>query len=172
MEIWLQPLGQVDINNLEVLQSGIQHVFGCPVNLKPSQSLPLNAFNQERKQYLSDILLEQLKADRHVDKRILGITGVNLYTEGLNFVFGQADSLKGVAVISLFLLHQSYYGLPEDEGLLNERVLKEAVHEIGHTFGLDHCSDGYCVMHFSNSLMDTDIKKSVFCSRCQPRLLF
>ncbi len=91
---------------------------------------------------------------------------MDLYTRGLNFVFGQARLGGREAVISLARLHQSFYGLPEDEELLLERSLKEAVHELGHTWGLAHCPDHLCVMHFSNSLRDTDVKTARFCSKC------
>jgi Peptidase family M54 len=69
----------------------------------------------------------------------------------LNFVFGIAQSRGRAAVISLCRL-----GLGADPPLRRERVLKEAVHELGHTLGLNHCPDAKCVMHFSNSLADTD----------------
>ena len=65
---------------------------------------------------------------------------------------------------------RAIYGLPEDEPLFHQRVLKEAAHELGHTYGLGHCPDNKCVMHFSNSLRDTDIKGTEFCPRCQVQL--
>ncbi|RMD53346.1 MAG: archemetzincin, partial [Nitrospirae bacterium] len=95
---------------------------------------------------------------------------VDLYADGLNFVFGEADILRGVAIISLTRLHQSFYGLPEDRGLFIERALKEAVHELGHLYGLRHCPDPHCVMHFSNSLLDTDKKSYKFCAICRRKL--
>jgi archaemetzincin len=55
---------------------------------------------------------------------------------------------------------------PEDQALFRERALKEAVHELGHTYGLQHCPNLRCVMHFSNSLRDTDAKQAKWCSRC------
>ena len=71
------------------------------------------------------------------------------------------------AIIALPRLRQGLYGLPEDMALFCERVVKEAVHELGHTFGLGHCRDRRCVLAFPNALMDTDYKGPGFCTRCQ-----
>jgi predicted Zn-dependent protease len=101
-----------------------------------------------------------------VYERILGIVDVDLFAPSLNFVFGEADLLHGVAVISLFRLRPENYGLPASANLLQERALKEAIHELGHTYGLMHCNHYRCVMHFSNSLPDTDRKSHQFCRRC------
>jgi archaemetzincin len=170
MEIDLQPIGEIDYGILPQLRDSLQGVFGCPVVIREPISIPLEAFSADRKQYLSDIFLENLKFCKKAHTYILGITNVNLYTQGLNFVFGQADVEGGVSIISLNLLRQENYDLPANTGLLMERALKEAVHELGHNLGMGHCEDGTCVMHFSNSLIDTDVKKPYFCSRCQPKL--
>jgi archaemetzincin len=170
MEIDLQPFGEIDNGILLQLNDRLQGVFGCPVVIRGPISIPLEAFSPDRKQYLSDIFLENLKPYKQAHAYVLGITDVNLYTQGLNFVFGQADVSGGVSIISLNLLRQENYGLPANTGLLIERAQKEAVHELGHNLGMGHCEDGTCVMHFSNSLIDTDVKKPYFCSRCQPKL--
>jgi archaemetzincin len=170
MKIDLQPVGAIENDILLRLKDSLHKVFGCPVAINGAMPIPGEAFNSERDQYLSDNFLAHLGALKQPDAYILGVTDADLYTEGLFFVFGQADVAGGVSVISLHNLRQENYGLPADYDLLIERALKEAVHELGHNLGMGHCQDGYCVMHFSNSLIDTDVKKAYFCGKCRPKL--
>jgi archaemetzincin len=98
------------------------------------------------------------------------VSEVDCYASGLNFIFGQAMMGGREAFVALPRLRESFYGLPEDTILFRERVLKEVVHELGHAWELSHCADPHCVMHFSNSLRDTDAKGKDFCPRCQARI--
>lgn len=100
-----------------------------------------------------------------MEKRVLGVTDCDPDAESLHFVFGLAESPGRAAVISLARLRQT-----DDAARQSARAVKEAVHELGHMFGLDHCSDLRCVMHFSNSLADTDRKGRDFCPSCRARL--
>ena len=97
------------------------------------------------------------------------LTEVDTYVEGLNFIFGLALGKK--ALISLKRLKPDFYGSPDDDELFELRVLKEAMHELGHVFGLNHCSNRKCVMHFSNSIWDTDVKDWRYCGNCLGRKL-
>lgn len=170
--ICVVAISKMDLCLLEKLRVDLEKIF--EQNVEVSQS-PLDlefAYNPKREQYYSSAILEKLtKRGFGACERILGIVDVDLYVPDLNFVFGEADVLDKTAVVSIKRLRPSYYGLPEDERLFWERTLKEVVHELGHTYGLSHCPDNKCVMHFSNSLSDTDIKSSSFCENCKKKLM-
>ena len=170
-KIILRPLAQIDSPILEILKQSLGQTFNCPVEIEAQIGSLDYAYDKNRKQYLAPKLVSTLYSFKmEPEDRCLGIVDVDLYSPGLNFVFGEADISRGVAVISLYRLKQERYGLPRDEGLFRDRTVKEAVHELGHTYYLSHCPDVKCVMHFSNSLADTDIKGTGFCPRCRQRL--
>ena len=166
------PIGNIQRWVLESLREQLEKTFGCPAEIQEAIKLPEGAYNRRRNQYHSTQILERIRIfiKPGNQKRVLAIADVDLYVSGLNFVFGEAELGGHLAVISLTRLRQSFYGRPENKTLFMERAVKEAVHELGHVYGLVHCPDRECVMHFSNSLMDTDQKKSSFCLRCQEEL--
>lgn len=169
-KIVIVAVGEVDPGILEGLQESVGEIFGKEIWMGQPLKSPDYAYNGKRRQHFSSaILLKLREVERGVGDRVLGVTQYDLYVPSLNFVFGEADLESRVAVISLRRLSQEFYGLSEDMERLKERALKEAVHELGHTYGLGHCSNPLCVMHFSNSLLDTDIKKASFCPQCERR---
>jgi archaemetzincin len=98
--------------------------------------------------------------------RVLGITHVDLAIPMLSFLFGQAQLDGPIALISLCRLRQEFYGLPADATLLRERTVKEALHELGHSFGLTHCSERECPMSLATHIEAVDAKTDRFCARC------
>jgi archaemetzincin len=169
MNIEIIPIGQIDIFVLDYLKENLTAVFEAKVSLGKTQPIPEYAFNKKRGQYYSSEILENL-ARFKPGQITLAIIEQDLYVPELNFVFGEADSVNQICIISLVRLHPSSYGLAENKELFLSRSLKEAVHEIGHLVGLGHCPNPKCVMHFSNSLLDTDRKNYNFCNNCKKYL--
>ena len=132
---------------------------------------PTHLFDKDRKQWISDSLLDWLLESNEPDitTKVLAICNFDAYSDELNFVFGEAHLGGRLAAIYLPRLREEFYVRKSDNNnnnLFEQRVIKEAVHELGHTFGLRHCQISKCVMHFSNSLQDTDFKNDKFCERC------
>ncbi|HID17847.1 TPA: hypothetical protein EYP26_06115 [Candidatus Bathyarchaeota archaeon] len=165
------PVGEVTESFLRRLSKGLENIFKARFELKKPLSLPKEAYNPLRRQYHSTKILNRLVEAIPIVKvdKVLGVTPVDLYVPRLNFVFGEALCPGEAALISLFRLNPGLYGEPDGERFL-KRALKEAVHELGHTFGLHHCSNPKCVMFFSNSLLDTDRKEEKFCLECERKL--
>ncbi len=158
--ILLQPVGTVDRDLINTLEQGIASIFGA-AKVIPATRVPASAYVRERDQFDGEKILYDFSREGEVT---LGITEVDIFVKGLNFVFGLADDRR--ALISLRRLRQEFYELQEDVLLLELRALKEVVHELGHVFGLAHCPERRCVMYFSNSILDTDFKDWRYCSGC------
>jgi archaemetzincin len=170
MDIVLVTVGEVDQEVIKILRDDLNKIFGKQVWTGKGMPEPHYAFNKKREQYLSTTIINALTNEKEYIpfERILGVVDHDLYVPGLNFVFGQAS--QRAAVISLTRLRQEFYNLPKDQSLFHKRVLTEAVHELGHTYGLVHCGNPRCVMFFSNSLIDTDRKGCQFCPKCKSNL--
>ncbi|MDK2914036.1 MAG: hypothetical protein PWQ79_951 [Thermococcaceae archaeon] len=175
--ILIVPVGTIDWEILELIRKFVDDYYsGLGLRAKIGEPLPEDAFrdtyNPLRDQFLGRgflTLLSEVRKKRGA-RAVLGVTSLDLYEEGLNFIFGLAHRGLGAAIISLYRLRPEFYGgLPNPE-LLGLRAVKEAMHELGHVFGLSHCPNVRCVMHFSNSILDTDLKSPYYCPECRRKL--
>lgn len=169
--LYLVPVGEVDPVVLERLASELAQRFRVNCLVRSAPLSPGFAFELARNQFLSTAILGQLyDHDLPAEARVLGVTAEDLYIPVLTFVFGEAQVNNPCALVSLHRLREEFYGLPPKPELLQERLLKEAIHELGHTFGLLHCPDYRCVMTSSHSVERLDVKTADFCPACQRQL--
>ena len=181
-KIYLQKIGSVDKSILVKLKRNLEWSFkrfGVEFKIS-SKDLPLYKFEyvSGKKQFDGNLILKRLmkQAERKKHFRILGVLDHDIYFELYNFNFGVAKLPKAlnmrlprVALISIFRFKEQLYDREKNPALFEKRTLTEAIHELGHTFGLDHCEND-CVMQFSDSLMLVDKKTPNFCDKCMKKL--
>jgi archaemetzincin len=119
------------------------------------------AYNAQRNQYYATAILERLCQGKP-GNRFLGVSSLDLFVPILTFVFGEAQLPGKCAVVSYYRLSE-----PDRPDVLADRLAKEAIHELGHSYGLRHCEDWNCVMSSSHTVERLDVKSAQFCARCR-----
>jgi len=153
---------------LRVVADSLQGILRVPVDLREPIVLPEDTFMETRNQYNAMALIKYLNsgmADNSL--RILGITAKDICNPILTYVFGEAYMGGRSAVMSSARLKAGLLGEPVSREHFLERVVKVAIHEIGHTFNLRHCHTDRCVMRASNTLAELDEKLNYLCDYCE-----
>ena len=171
MKVGILQVGQVATEVLAAVAEGLTKTYPDTAAsvIKESLLLPQHAFDKKRCQYNSTIILNEVSAyaaKRKDFHRVLGVVDADIFTSELNYVFGEAYTPGNAGLISLWRLKPEFYKDKPDNALYLLRAQKEAIHEVGHTLGVKHCHRSSCVMHFSNSIFDTDKKQNLLCDEC------
>lgn len=166
------PVGAPQKEELKLLCAELSDILGKQARMADEPLDPIFSFLPERAQYHSTNILARINEiyDEYPG-RVVGVTERDLCIPILTHVFGEAQVGGRAAVVSTLRLKQKFYGLPDDPELTRLRLLKETLHEIGHTYGLHHCQDWQCVMHTSNTVDEIDIKGDFFCNSCRKSIL-
>jgi archaemetzincin len=160
-------VGAIDEAALAWLAEDIELFLEVPVKTTSNMPIPEHSFEAGRNQYHSTKILKEIVRGAPPDSlKVLGVIEKDLCIPILTFVYGEAQ-LNGVgALVSLARLRQEFYGARRDEDIFRDRLRKEALHELGHTFGLIHCARVECIMYLSNTILDVDRKGRTFCRQC------
>jgi len=167
--LWWIGDAAADHDLLGTLRRQTEHVFHVTARAWLGSDRPTDSFDGRRQQHSSTRILKWLIDSRpeHATK-VVGITDVDLFIPILTFVYGEAQLGGTAAVVSTArLLSDSVFR--QDFDLFTARLMKECVHELGHTFGLLHCPLPTCVMARSVNLLHVDAKNPALCHDCQSR---
>ena len=165
--VYVLPLGDLAADILDAIDDGIQQVFGLEVRRLNAEQTPGYAYDTTRAQYSSELILRALIKHCPAEAlRLLAITDVDLFIPMLTFVYGQAQLNGRVSVVSTARMHQEFYSLIRNRPLMLNRVRKEAVHELAHTFGLTHCPLPLCPMSIATGIDQLDGKGDALCAGC------
>lgn len=125
--------------------------------------LPFSSYNKKYKRYDASKILDYLKY-RYPGKKVVALTSYDIYTAANGSenwgIFGLGSLTNDVCVISTHRLKSRN---------LKHRVTSVVLHEIGHTYGLNHCTtDAKCLMkagdHTAKSL---DATPNYLCNDCK-----
>jgi archaemetzincin len=169
--ITLISFGYFDQEILEMIVPDVSREFAIPVRTKIG-NLDLSGFyDPSRRQYNGTALLNKINNEYASDiSKTLGLFNIDLFIPILTYIFGQAFLGGRIGIASMYRLSNDRYGIKTNDTILLERFRKEAIHELGHMFGLIHCSDPVCVMRSSTYVEDIDQKNQVLCSKCRAQI--
>lgn len=153
------------------ISKDVENVFQKRVNIREGHLDISEYYNSNRNQYDGNLLLKEVESRFSANSlKTIGMFNVDLFIPILTYIFGQAFLNGRCGIVSVYRLLNERYGLKPDEPVFLDRVRKEVIHELGHTFGLIHCIHSDCVMHSSTYVEDIDQKSHLLCMNCQKAL--
>jgi len=170
-KIVVVPMGEVDFTMVNRIATETGPTFDRSVDILKGMKMPEEALNVVRNQYYVRVVLAKLeRAKANSREKVIAICEEDMYFPDDSFVIGYADKLAGVAVVSLYQLRQEFYGLPEDEVRVYDRLYKEALHQLGYLFDVAFCRNSRCVHYHTLNMMEIDQKGAKFCDVCRRAL--
>lgn len=168
--IFISSIGDCENDLLVPIGRAIQRIFGFSTERVPLLMDVEFALDLNRAQYHSTHILSRLEELAPSQAlKVLAVTDVDLFIPILTHVYGEAQLGGKACIVSTCRLKEGLSPLGAEQAY-PVRVVKEAIHELGHTFNLRHCQDPVCIMHYCRSIKDVDRKSDQMCRYC--RVLF
>lgn len=166
--ITLVSFGYFEELFLKNIAEAVRQEFLFSVYLKEGHLDLSEFYDPGRRQYNGTKLLKEVDSSFSFDSgKTLGLFNVDLYIPILTYIFGQAYLNGRTGIASLYRLSNERYGMNTDDKCILDRLKKEVIHELGHTFGLIHCHIPTCVMRSSTYVEDIDQKGIGLCLKCK-----
>ena len=165
--ILISPIGELDTELIEEIAGEIKRVFGFSTAIESVLQDLSFALDQNRNQYHSTMILKQLAANTPpAAVRLIAVAQVDLFIPILTHVYGEAQLGGTACIVSTYRLNEGRSGMNISPKYI-DRIVKEAIHELGHTFNLRHCPDDICIMHYCRNEQDVDRKSDQLCRYCK-----
>ncbi|MBL7212655.1 MAG: archaemetzincin family Zn-dependent metalloprotease [Desulfobacteraceae bacterium] len=164
--IAISPVGASDTELLIQVGKEISRIFGYQTEIIPLLKDVDFALDPSRNQYHSTLILGELASLAPHAIKVVAIVQVDLFIPILTHIFGEAQLGGKACIISIYRLREGLSSLSNPE-FYHKRVVKEAIHELGHTFRLRHCRDQSCIMHYCRTVKDVDRRSDQFCRYCK-----
>lgn len=163
------PVGAVDDGLLRTLGADVQAALGVQWHVGPPMALLAAWMDPATGLCRSVHLMHALIASAGAAERgraprwRLAIADAGFCAAGVGPILGEAVMEGCCAAVGLAPLRA---GSGADADVLRARLLTEALHELGHLAGAEHCGRASCVMYASRHIADTDHKGARFCPAC------
>lgn len=169
--IVISPIGDLeDTSLLNQISREINRIFTHPTEIVPLLKDVNFALDPVRNQYHSTSILEKLERLSPINTmKVVGITMVDLFIPILTHVYGEAQLGGKACIVSTHRLKEGL-SLMGSRHIYHNRITKEVIHELGHTFNLRHCPDHFCIMHYCRTVKDVDGKSDQLCRYCKTLL--
>lgn len=166
-KIIISPIENIDACNYQLLGQEIHRTFGFQTEIKSLLQNVNFAYDLTRNQYHSTVILEKLASTPPSQAiKVVAITNEDLFIPILTHVYGEAQLAGKACIVSTFRLQEGLF-LANIAKEFENRIVKEVLHELGHTFNLRHCNDNACIMHYCRSIKDVDRKSDQLCRYCK-----
>ncbi len=168
----IQPLGLVKKEDIARVEAGIRALYTVNIEILPEKPMPKAAYYPPRDRYKAEDILDILALEPQARfNKILALTGRDISVttdEGKDWGVMGIGQLGGkVCIVSTFRLR---FGKPS-EAVYYSRLTKVANHELGHTFGVDHCTVAGCLMQDKHGKIATvDSESGKPCAVCAAKL--
>lgn len=146
------------------IKQEIETFYNVTVHIKTT-SLPSSAYYKPRNRYRADVILKDLYSN-YKGKRVIALTSKDISTS----VHGYADwGVLGLGSLTNKVCIVSTYRQKGKK--LTERTVKVALHELGHSYSIEHCnSNDKCFMKDAKKTIKTiDNETKVMCSSCKSK---
>jgi len=157
----LVPLGVIHEMAAEVVAGSLQAILDLATDIVVPLPIPETAFMSARRQYDAVKIINHLAAIESIRAPIcLGLTGSDMGTPILTYVYGESQLGGRVAVVSFY--HLTTAG----REMTLMRLSKLSLHEVGHVLGIGHCWEHSCLMRSIRNIDQLDELEMRFCESC------
>ncbi len=165
--IVISPIGDFAPDLLDLLREEIKHIYGFPTEVVSLLEDLDFSFHPNRNQYHSTPILKELARKAPAGAlKVLAVVQVDLFIPILTHVYGEAQLGGKACIVSTIRLNEGHHSFNTQQPYLG-RIIKEAIHELGHTFKLRHCREHTCLMHYCRNEGDVDRKSDQLCRYCK-----
>lgn len=158
--IQILPFSDVDQSKVVYLTSKLKEVFDSVAVLK-SEDIPKQSYYKPRNRYRANNILDYMKYNYKGNVVAITEKDISIPTKDIpdHGILGLGSLYTNKCIISSYRCKKKN---------INFELYKLALHEIGHTFTINHCPEASCTMNAGNK---TNNLKPTFCNKCKSFLI-